>query len=352
MLALKIVLVAGIVLLLIASALPLIRKDHWTFRVFDYPRMQKFILGCVFLLGWLCFFDGSAFWYVMAGLLLILEVHLAILIYPFTPMARKMIGDATHTKSDPLSVLACNVYQDNRDYQRLIDLIRNTNPDIVFLVEVDQLWIDGVAQIKTEYPFCIEVPMSNTYGLAFYSKRRVLHQEVRYWIDDEVPSVDVTIDYNGVPVRVFGLHPTPPVPQENRFSTDRDAEILLVAKAVKAHRGPCLVIGDLNDVAWSYTTSLFLKISGMLDPRHGRGRYSTFHARHRLLRWPLDHFFVSKDFGLVRMHVEKGIGSDHFPISIAVTLSDEAEVSQKEVTADDRQLAHEKIQAGKTDNPR
>jgi endonuclease/exonuclease/phosphatase (EEP) superfamily protein YafD len=50
----------------------------------------------------------------------------------------------------------------------------------------------------------------------------------------------------------------------------------------QSHR-PALVAGDLNDVAWSHTSRLFRRIAQMLDPRVGRGIYSTFHVRYWFL---------------------------------------------------------------------
>jgi endonuclease/exonuclease/phosphatase (EEP) superfamily protein YafD len=115
---------------------------------------------------------------------------------------------------------------------------------------------------------------------------------------------------------------------------------------VKEYDGPCLVIGDMNDVAWSYTTDLFLKLSGLLDPRRGRGVFSTFNANYPLLRWPLDHFFISSHFRLVNMKVEKHVGSDHFPISISLAIAQKDEKGKLSADPDEKLLAEEKIEAG------
>src|SRR5690606_20912724 len=139
-----------------------------------------------------------------------------------------------------------------------------------------------------------------------------------------------------------------PFPTENSRSTERDAELLLVAKEVKDMRSPILVVGDLNDVAWSYTTKLFQKISGLLDPRVGRGFYSTFHAQYPLARWPLDHIFTSSHFRLICIQRLKNIGSDHFPIFIKLQLQPKAPLPNfnEKASKEENQLANEKIQAG------
>ena len=116
-------------------------------------------------------------------------------------------------------------------------------------------------------------------------------------------------------VRMHFLHPAPPSPTENDESTERDVELLVVARSIQHSDDPIIVTGDLNDVAWSPTTRLFRKISGLLDPRVGRGMYNTFHAHHWFLRWPLDHFFHIAHFRFVRLLRLPDIGSDHFRCS-------------------------------------
>jgi endonuclease/exonuclease/phosphatase (EEP) superfamily protein YafD len=93
-------------------------------------------------------------------------------------------------------------------------------------------------------------------------------------------------------------------------------------------REPIIVAGDFNDVAWSHTTRLFQRLSGLLDPRVGRGLYNTFHADHPLLRFPLDHLFHSNHFTLGSFRRLRHIGSDHFPIYVELNLNSEGPARQ------------------------
>lgn len=343
------------VIMVTTVLLPLWRKDIWIIRIFDYPRLQKFAIIVLICFFWLFYGFKEAAWYdyLLFASLLGCLVHLLILILPFSPLGKKMIGKATSTDESPsFTILVSNVFQDNRQFDKVLQLVHHKNPDIIFLLETNKDWLEGVKILRQDFPYAIELPLDNTYGLLFYSKWPILHHKVNYLIANEIPSVVAEVAFHHHSIKIFGLHPSPPVPQENAYSTDRDAEILIVGKMAKKETGPCLVIGDLNDVAWSYTTELFLKVSGLLDPRRGRGLYSTYHARYPFFRWPLDHFFVSKHFDLVTMKVEKNIGSDHFPISISLRISNREVSSPLQGDADDIKLANEKIQAALEDEPR
>jgi hypothetical protein len=107
-------------------------------------------------------------------------------------------------------------------------------------------------------------------------------------------------------------------------------------------------MGDLNDVAWSRTTRLFQRISGLLDPRVGRMYVNTFHADYPLLRWSLDHIFHSTDFALVEMKRLPHVGSDHFPVYVALQTGQIFEQLQPELeqSAVDEEDAQEAIRDG------
>lgn len=338
---------------ILSVLLPFIKKDFWIFRVFDYPRLQKFTIIGILAVCWFVFFRESEFWLdISISIFLSLAFfYLLYLILPFTFLGKTMIDRVSGKDKKKINLLVANIYQYNDKYQKLLDLVKKRNPDIVFLVETDKKWLEGVKELREEYPHFIEIPLENTYGLLFYSRLPLKNYEINYLIDEEIPSIIADVEFDNQTIRIFGLHPTPPVPQENEHSTDRDAEILLIGKMAKEHEGPCLVLGDLNDVAWSYTTKLFLKTSELLDPRRGRGMFSTFHAKYPLLRWPLDHYFVSSHFRLVDMKVEKHIDSDHFPISICLVLSHKDDEDKMVADQEDKELVEEKIEAGLTDNP-
>jgi endonuclease/exonuclease/phosphatase (EEP) superfamily protein YafD len=143
------------------------------------------------------------------------------------------------------------------------------------------------------------------------------------------------------------LHPRPPEPIRDQDSKPRDAELVAVGRAIRADGDrPTIVAGDLNDVAWSPTTELFLRLSGLLDPRVGRGFYNSFHADHVLVRYPLDHVFHSNHFTLTELRRLPHIGSDHFPMLIELCYEPAAKALQPkpEPAAGDQAGANEKLQ--------
>lgn len=330
------------------SAVPLIRKDYWTFRVVEYPRLQKLLLTVAILVLSLVFIRTDDIWdYVFLGALLINTGYLCYLVYPFTPLAPKtMLNAAVADDRQGLSLLVSNVYQYNRRVDDCLRLYRRIDPDLILLLETDSWWTEHLSELENDYPYRVLHPRDNTYGIALYSRLPLSEEKVRFLVEDDIPSVSAIVTLrSGQQVQFFGLHPTPPVPQENPRSTERDKEILLIGREAKKCRLPVIVAGDLNDVAWSYTTDLFLKTSGLLDPRMGRGFFNTFDARYPLFRYPLDHVFTSNDFTVADLKRLPNCGSDHFPMYIRVQYNPQAKKVQEEPEAapEEKELAEEKI---------
>ncbi|MHA7128149.1 endonuclease/exonuclease/phosphatase family protein [Algoriphagus namhaensis] len=335
------------------SIVPWVRWRYWWIRVFDYPKLQKLSIILLCLVLWILQWDGFQnlepnVWILILG---VTAVHLTAQAIPFSPMGKKMIQSGEYDPNKGLSVLVSNVYQPNDDFDKLLKLIKKVDADVVLLVETDQKWMEALHSLQKNYPFQILIPKDNTYGMLFYSKLEIQREEIHYLIDPEIPSIEVDLILpNKELVTLYGIHPTPPVPPENDESTDRDAEILIVGRKAKKNPLPSLVIGDLNDVAWSDTTELFLRTSGLTDPRRGRGFYNTFNAKMPLLRWPLDHIFLSPAFCLGGMEVLPSIGSDHFPISLKAHLARSVESDTFEQENGDQERVEETIEEAKEQN--
>jgi endonuclease/exonuclease/phosphatase (EEP) superfamily protein YafD len=274
-------------------------------------------------------------------------VYLSFLVWPYSFFGKKMIEKIPYNPNCGIHIIVGNIYQYNRNYQKALSLFQKNDPDLIFVVETDQAWIDALKPLHSAYENQILLPLDNTYGLALFTKLPIVRKEILYLIDEEIPSLEIDLKLrNGQIITIYAIHPTPPVPGENPTSTERDAEILIVGKKSKANPLPSMVIGDLNDVAWSQSTSLFLKVSELADPRRGRGFFSTFHASYPFFRWPLDHIFLSKHFGLSGIKVLTNIGSDHFPIELKATLTQKQSTDTETASHEEEVEARAKIIKG------
>lgn len=340
----------------VATAMPLLRQQAWWIRVFDFPRLQIVAIALLSLLAAVLLGLHQWTWgLVLAVLLGVCALYQFVRIMPYTPLRRKQVADSDPeglaNKDRQISVMVTNVLMSNRDAQTCLRVIRECNPDVVLAVETDLWWLNQLRVLEDDYPHTAYAPLPNTYGLLFFSKLKLVDPHIRYLMDDDVPSFHAQVELpSGELVRLHCLHPKPPAPAESKTSTRRDAELLLVGREIEDRDEPTIVAGDMNDVAWSHTSELFRRISGLLDPRIGRGLLPTFHADYPLLRWPLDHIFHSAHFKVVNMHRLAYIGSDHFPICITLSYEPEDEPEQEaraaQPDAEDHEEAEEKIEAG------
>jgi len=320
-------------LFITVSILPFITHQHWMFRVWEFGRIQVMILQLITLaLGFLFVEDKSLlFWGTVllhAGLI----INHVIILIPYTTVYRKNIPKNIPKHSKSITMISVNVYQFNERYEKLIQLVREVKPDILLTMESNQAWEDAMTEIEKEYPNFKKVALENTYGIHFYTKLTAKSIKVNYFIEDALPSIEASLlTENGIPFTFFGVHPPPPSPTEEDNSRERDGELLTIGKKVIETQGPVIVVGDFNNVAWAKSSILFRKTSELIDPRIGRGFVSTFHARYRLLRFPIDLFFHSADIFIEDFKTLRNIGSDHLPLFCKFFINQKEDKQEEEV---------------------
>ncbi len=335
-------------LLFLLTVLPLSRSEVWWVRGLDFPRLQLASLAAALFVLHLIYLVQPR----PLGLALLLVTGLSLLyqlwwIVPYTRLHRREVNAATTTDpANAISILTANVLTTNRRADLLLELVREELPDILVTLESDQWWQDQLDTLQADYPHSIKCPLDNLYGMHVYSRLALHDTSTEFLVEDDVPSMHAEVELrSGKTVRVHFLHPAPPSPTENAESAERDAELIMVAKSLEDFSRPTIVTGDLNDVAWSDTTRLFRKISGLLDPRVGRGMFNTFHADYRFIRWPLDHLFHSRHFTVRELKRLRAFGSDHFALYASLSLEPQVAGNHSGLEADreDKDWADEKL---------
>jgi endonuclease/exonuclease/phosphatase (EEP) superfamily protein YafD len=304
-------------LAVVTSILPMWHTPRWWVRIWDFPRFQIAVVAMILAVVALTSrWPGASFdWLFLFSMLGVLAWQLTWVgpYIPGAPRAVKACAKSSDT-ANRIRVLTTNVLQNNRGVDRLLEIIRQADPDVAFAVEVDEWWVDRLsAGLDAKYPYNLIYPLSNGYGLALYSRLELIDPQVRFVLDEAIPSIRTGVRLrSGLAIAVYGVHPRPPSVQQD--STERDVELLRVAHEIKERGVPSIVLGDLNDVAWSPTTLNFMRSGNLSDPRRGRGFYNTYPARWPGLRYPLDYIFSTKHVSVGAMRVLPAFGSDHLPL--------------------------------------
>ena len=336
--------------MLVAILLPVVKNTYWIFRIFEYPRFQIWLLSALIGCSWLFTVQSAGLVHKsVAAALAAGLIYLSYKIWPYTPFSRRQVKTIKSVNSgDEFKIYTANVYQDNREYSRILEQVKRYAPNIVLLVETNDEWKTKMDELLETHPFFLGKALPNTYGMLLYSNFKIAGGAVRFLVEQDIPSIECTIILpSGTQVNIWAVHPKPPVPGESDDSKAKDSEIMKVAFEAEKSPRPVIVIGDFNDVAWSKVTELFQKTAKLLDPRRGRGFYSTFSAHSRIIRFPLDYIFCSNDFGLIKMKRMPSNGSDHFAVLTHLRYDKSLRNDQKvdKADAEERQEARKKEMA-------
>lgn len=315
-------LVALALCLILVSFLPLWWTDRWWVRLWDFPRLQ--VAALLLPVGTaLAFVElGRWRWPLLGSVVAALVWQGSHFTAYFPPYPKQVESAENCPPGRQVSLLNANVLMSNQQYGRLQRLVQERQPDVLLLLEPGFEWDRAVEPLRASYPHQLSEVLPNTYGMILMS-RLPMEGRIEHLLQPGVPSAHVRLTLrSGAQVNLHALHPEPPYPGDD--SGERDAELIAVGKSVRRDGRAAIIIGDLNDVAWSRTSRLFRRVAGMGDPRVGRGFYPTFNANYPLLRWPLDHLFVSPHFELMQIELLPDIGSDHLPIFFRLCLKEQA----------------------------
>jgi endonuclease/exonuclease/phosphatase (EEP) superfamily protein YafD len=305
-------------------------------RSFLLPKPAPFIarlavlVGCFPILGWL----GGGFWVLdlfnhfqvqYAVLLTAATAALAVmksfrlaalsaafLIVPLVRLAPCVLGGAGKDGGTGLRVATFNVLTANTRYQDAVNWIREADPEVIFLPEVDPVWAEALRPLRATHPHAIEHPVEGNFGFAFYSKLPIVAHEIIPCGQLGLPLLKARLDGPAGDLVFFGAHPVPPT--TGFWAGERDEFLRAMAAAAVVETLPVVVAGDLNATRWSHGMKPLWK-AGLVDSARGHGAGSTWMRGSPPFAVAIDHVLFRAPGAVCRNRwIGPDLGSDHRPV--------------------------------------
>ncbi|HKU99464.1 MAG TPA: endonuclease/exonuclease/phosphatase family protein [Vineibacter sp.] len=207
----------------------------------------------------------------------------------------------------PLKVAAVNVYFFNREPHRVEQWLRQEQPDVVVLTEIDRTWAATFERLADLYPH------QATRQTAFVTM--IARQP---WTSFAVAAgprrgqgiLVARFDVAGRPFTVIGAHPASPI--HPLYVDSRNAELDIIARLAASAPGPVVALGDFNATPWSAPMRRLVRTSPLRYADLAATTWPTF-----LPQWlgiKIDHIMLGKGCGVADYGVGPDIGSDHRPV--------------------------------------
>jgi len=296
---------------LIVTLMPLAARQGWVFDLATHFRVQYVVVDALLAIG--CVFQRKPIW------CLALAVCAAFSARPVLPYVS--LGHASAAAADAsgptIKLLSANVLFENHSATRLLEIVRAESPDAVLLLEYTPEWAQMIGELRTAYPYHVEVPAAHAYGLALFSRYEL--DGATAFVLDEKPAIEASVRTPSGPLEVIGVHlfsPTSPWRSEMR---NRQLDDL--AERVAQVSGPLAVLGDFNITPYSPFFQDWLARTGLTDTRRGRAVSPSWPTQLPLLGIPIDHCAVSHEVRIVAHRRLPAFGSDHYPILAELALA-------------------------------
>jgi len=299
---------AAAVLTIVFSVLTALNLPQHAIELFSHFRLQYFVVSVLLFLVFALMHR-----YAYAGALL-----LTALLNGFLVVAWYLPSNHDGGGPETLKLLHANVLSSNDEYQRLIDLIAAEDPDMIFLQEVTNDWVIGLEPLQNDYPFSYTEARSGNFGIAVYSKIRF--DSVSH-VDSPplgYPTITATATVGKASLTLISSHPT--IPMGLRLYSARNQQLDSVLDQVQAADRPVVLLGDFNATLWDPQFKNLMRSTGLLNVRRGFGILPTWPTYMPIAMIPIDHVLVSESVGVSDVKTGKGIGSDHLPLIVTLSL--------------------------------
>lgn len=289
------------------SVVTIFDSAHHTIEMFVHFRPQYLVIAVLLAVALSMLRN-----YAYAGVLLLVAILNGVYVLPW------YFEDVPQARGKPFKILHANVRSSSIDYDRVLELVANESPDVVFLQEVTPAWMEAVSDLTRDFAFHYAEPRGDNFGIAMFS--RIPLDWVAH-VDGPplgYPTIIAGALVDGRPLTLISTHPTIPLGRDG-FAA-RNEQLGHIADLVATSQRPLVLIGDLNATMWSHSYRTFVSRTGLHDARRGFGVVPTWPTFMPFAMIPIDHVLVSGDVGIVGIETGPSIGSDHLPLVVTLSL--------------------------------
>jgi endonuclease/exonuclease/phosphatase (EEP) superfamily protein YafD len=295
----------------LVSLLPLGARLSWMLDLTTHFRVQ-YLAAALLMLGLLAL---RRRWRICALLGVAAAISAAPLI-PYLPWS----GGAGPSSATPLTVMTVNVSYRQFSVRRLLEMIRELNPDVLVMQELTPSTAAALTDLDTTFAHHLKFPADGPYGIALWSQHAL--EGAQLFALGRLPAIEARVLAPSGPFAVFGVHLS--APTTPRRAAARDEELRQLAARSAAVDGALLVAGDFNLTPYSPQFSDWLDASGLTDTRRGRTLSVSWPTLLPLVGIPIDHVAVSSEFEILSHRRLPDFGSDHYGVLVELALRADA----------------------------
>lgn len=291
------------------------------FDLLSHFRAQYFVIQFIALIWIVRYLKTSK----MIALAVLTVVALIINGGLFWNYASPVAFTKRNTTQSQIKLLQINVLVFNKNYNKVLETMRESGADVVSLQEISETWFNQLKNSPEFKSYPYQVSHLNA-GNVLLSKIPVERGKIVSFAEDKLGKaiyrkeggyILARLNLNGRRVSLINLHP--PVPVSPKYIRSYRQYLSLLAAEKSNLESTVILIGDLNTTPWSYFYRQYLEKLGLKDAKghHYMPTWPTY------LPWfclPIDHVFVSSNVQTLSQKTGPFNGSDHLPVLVELQI--------------------------------
>lgn len=301
---------ALLAMLVIAFSLSFFAPYSWFFDQFSHFKIQ-YVIGGLFIGVWMVVVKkwGRAALSFLICAVCVFQISQA---YDFIPHQSEVFG------SDTFKIMHYNRRYTINAHLDLVDFIREESPDVAVIQEARVSHLNDLSAINDKYPYRIEEPRQNAFGMIVLSKHPFETKKVtdfdRIVLDNIQIHVLINLP-NAQKISLYAIHPPPPM--NALLQKQRNTELELTAQDVSTDNTKNIImLGDWNMTPFSPHFTDLLNKTGLKNQVTESSSILSWPSLFVLpvFQIPIDHILHKGNLSLLSKQRGPAMGSDHYPI--------------------------------------